>query len=79
MTERPVLPPKPDAGSDLPRAVRQHAREIAASLGNMARAVNEGRTTPPGPYADDAAAAAAGVGVGEVYRKAAGVLAWRQA
>lgn len=30
-------------------------------------------------YADDAAAAAGGVEVGEIYRKPAGVVAWRQA
>jgi hypothetical protein len=32
---------------------------------------------PPGPYADDAAAATAGVAVNQIYRKASGVLAWR--
>lgn len=32
----------------------------------------------PGLYADDAAAAAAGVQVGELYRKASGVVSWRQ-
>lgn len=31
-----------------------------------------------GPYADDAAAAAAGINVGEIYKRPAGVLAWRQ-
>jgi hypothetical protein len=36
------------------------------------------RLTAPGVYADDAAAASAGVGVGETYRKASGVMAWRQ-
>lgn len=32
-----------------------------------------------GPYADDVAAAAAGVQIGEIYKKTGGVMAWRQA
>jgi hypothetical protein len=32
-----------------------------------------------GPYSDDAAAAAAGVGIGAMYRTSSGVIAWRQA
>ena len=35
-------------------------------------------TSAIGPYADDAAAATAGVLVGEAYKKPAGVMAWRQ-
>lgn len=34
--------------------------------------------TTSGPFADDTAAAAGGVAVGQTYRKPAGVLAWRQ-
>lgn len=34
--------------------------------------------THPGPFADDAAAAAGGVGLGQTYRKPAGVTSWRQ-
>jgi hypothetical protein len=34
--------------------------------------------TPLGPFADDAAAAAGGVTVGETYKKAGGTMAWRQ-
>ncbi len=34
---------------------------------------------PPGPYADDTAAAAAGVGIGELYRVTGGAISWRQA
>lgn len=34
--------------------------------------------TLPGPYADDAAAAAGGIAVGETYRNASGGTAWRQ-
>ena len=33
----------------------------------------------PGPYVDDAAAALAGVGIGEVYRRSDGLVVWRQA
>lgn len=32
---------------------------------------------PPGPFADDAAAATGGVGVGRMYRKTGGDMAWR--
>lgn len=35
--------------------------------------------TPPGPFANDGAAAAAGVAVGALYRTAGGATAWRQA
>lgn len=31
----------------------------------------------PGPYADDAAAAASGISVGEIYLKSGGTVAWR--
>lgn len=31
-----------------------------------------------GPYADDAAAATAGINVGEIYRKTGGTVVWRQ-
>lgn len=31
-----------------------------------------------GPYADDAAAAAAGINIGEIYRKTGGTVVWRQ-
>lgn len=31
-----------------------------------------------GPYADDAAAAAAGIQIGEIYRKTGGTVVWRQ-
>ena len=35
-------------------------------------------TSSAGPYADDAAAAAAGIAIGELYKKPAGVVVWRQ-
>lgn len=34
--------------------------------------------SPPGPYANDAAAASAGVNVGQLYRVTGGAVAWRQ-
>jgi hypothetical protein len=47
------------------------ASQLTASTGFFA-------LTPPGPYADDTAAAAAGVAVGQLYRVTGGTLAWRQ-
>lgn len=37
------------------------------------------RAIPPGPFADDAAAASGGVPVGSIYRVTDGTIAWRQA
>lgn len=35
-----ILPPKLDAGSDAPRSIRQHVREVASRLGDTVRVVN---------------------------------------
>lgn len=47
---------------------------------NPVRTVYASTVTLPGPYADDAAAAASGyVAVGDLYRKTGGTVVWRQA
>lgn len=50
----------------------------ATFLGNLTATTGVNKILVPGVYANDAAAAAAGIPVGGLYRLAAGALTWRQ-
>lgn len=51
---------------------------VSGTATEVARFSSAGTTiTPPGPYANDAAAAAAGIAVGQLYRVTGGGAAWR--
>ena len=52
--------------------------DAAVDLTVKAKGAGKLRAIFPGTYADDTAAAAAGVAIGEAYRKTGGTVAWRQ-
>jgi hypothetical protein len=69
------------AGDGTTGLYRISAGQIGVATGGTRRVtINSTGTflTPPGAYANDAAAAAGGVVIGELYRVTGGTLAWRQ-
>lgn len=64
---------------DLAEAVTNATISGAKLTGALAPVFAPDTVLTPAVYADDAAAAVAGVPVGGIYRKATGVVSWRQA
>jgi len=54
--------------------IAEWARRVATAVNQLATAQDALST---GPFADDAAAAAGGIAVGSLYRRADGSLVWR--